>query len=87
MIRVSACAEVTSLAAVNRSIVVGAQQPDGMQVVEPLPIIREGGAVRLANADEQGEPSIVAGDKVVLNGLQRIRPGMLVDAKPAASSE
>lgn len=70
-----------------RSIVVGAQQPDGMQVVEPLPIIREGGAVRLANADEQGEPSIVAGDKVVLNGLQRIRPGMLVDAKPAASSE
>lgn len=70
-----------------RSVRVGAQQPGGLQVVEPLPIVREANGIRLAVGSEPSEPSIALGDKVVLGGLQRIRAGLEVDPKPAGQAE
>lgn len=67
-----------------RPIKPGPIQEDGLQVVEPLKVIRGEGGVRLATGDEKGEDSIVAGDSIVISGLQRIRSGMTVDPKPAA---
>ena len=66
-----------------RPVAVGAIQSDGMQVVEPLSVVRTKDGVRLALPEEKGEPSLKKSDKVVVSGLQRVRPGLTVTAKPA----
>lgn len=71
----------------RRFITTGALQADGMQVVEPLKMIRDSEGMRLARNGENGEPSLTAKDKIVVNGLQRIRPGVTVDPKPAAEEK
>lgn len=66
-----------------RPIQVGPIQADGLQVAIPMPIVRTKEGVRVASSTEKGEPSIALGEKIVLAGLQRIRPGMTVDPQPA----
>jgi multidrug efflux system membrane fusion protein len=67
-----------------RPVTVGSQQPGGMQVVEPVKIVRSKDGLRLARRGEKGEDSITRKDSVVVSGLQRIRPGMKVTPKPAS---
>lgn len=66
-----------------RPIAVGAIQPSGLQVVVPLKIVRTEGKIRLASEGEQGEDSLSVKDRVIVGGLQRVRPGIVVEAKPA----
>jgi multidrug efflux system membrane fusion protein len=61
-----------------RPVEVGATQPGGLQEVIAVPIVRTPQGVRAAEPGEKGEPSITATDQVVISGLQRIRPGMVV---------
>ena len=69
-----------------RPVELGPQQPGGLQVILPLNIVRNKDGVRPAQADEKGEPSLTATDKVIVAGLQRVRSGMTVDPKPAADA-
>lgn len=61
-----------------RPVEAGAMQPGGLQEVIPMLIVRTPQGVRIATAGEKGEPSISATDQIVISGLQRIRPGMVV---------
>ena len=65
----------------NCPIKAGAEQPGGMQVVIPEKIIREKDGIRLANPGEQGEDSLTASDRVIVGGLQFIRPGAKVEIR------
>jgi membrane fusion protein, multidrug efflux system len=65
-----------------RPIEAGALQPNGMQVVNPLKIVRTDKGMRIAGKDEAGEDSLKPGDKVIVTGLQRIRQGMTVETRP-----
>jgi multidrug efflux system membrane fusion protein len=65
-----------------RPVTAGSQQPNGMQVVEPVKVVRTKDGLRLAASGEKGEDSITANDSVVVSGLQRIRPGVKVTPKP-----
>lgn len=65
-----------------RPVEAGPIQPDGRQAVEPLPMVVEGNAPRPAHEGETGEPSIRRGERVVVTGMQRIKPGMMVESKP-----
>ncbi|MBN1908394.1 MAG: efflux RND transporter periplasmic adaptor subunit [Pirellulales bacterium] len=56
-----------------RSVTLGPQQPDGLQVV--LPAEAEPGKKHTA--------PLTAHDRVIVSGLQRVRPGMTVEAQPA----
>lgn len=67
-----------------RPVNVGPQEGDGMQVVEPIKIVRSKEGVRQAQPSEHGEDSLRLGDRVIVSGLQRVRSGMTVDPKPAA---
>jgi RND family efflux transporter MFP subunit len=60
-----------------RPIAVGAPQKGGLRVVMPEKLIRSKEGLRPARPDElaQAEDSIKAGDLIVVNGLQRVRPG------------
>ncbi len=69
----------------QRPINVGQTQAGGMQVVIPEPIVHDGKGVRPATRDEQGEPSLTLSDRVIVGNLQRVRPGMKVEIKPAQS--
>jgi hypothetical protein len=51
-------------------------------VVDPLPIVRGDDGARLAREGESGEPSVRPGERVVVTGMQRTRPGMVVETKP-----
>ncbi|MBI3407843.1 MAG: efflux RND transporter periplasmic adaptor subunit [Planctomycetes bacterium] len=53
----------------------------GMQVIEPLSIVHSEKGVRLAGPGEQGEPSLKAGDLIIVGGLQRARPGAKVEIR------
>jgi multidrug efflux pump subunit AcrA (membrane-fusion protein) len=55
-----------------------------LRVIEPLKIVRAEKGVRLAGPDETGEGSLKAGDRVIVRGLQRVRPGTKVEAKTAS---
>ncbi len=67
-----------------RPINVGEVQAGGMQVVIPQQIVRdEKGGVRLAQADEKGEDSLTENDRIIVGGLQRVRPGMKVEIRAA----
>lgn len=67
-----------------RPVNLGAQQNDGLQVIEPVAIVRSKEGVRMAREGEKGEPSLKAGDQVIVSGLQRVHSGLTVDPKPAA---
>lgn len=58
-----------------RPITVGPEQPDGMQVVLPVEMVRDGDVVRTAKEGEKGFESLTPQDRVVIGGLQKIRPG------------
>jgi membrane fusion protein, multidrug efflux system len=63
-------------------VTLGPQQPEGLQVVQPINIQRTPAGVRFALAGESSESSITADSVIVAEGLQRVRPGVKVDAKP-----
>jgi multidrug efflux system membrane fusion protein len=65
----------------SRPITTGMVEPGGWQVVEPVPIVRDGENLRQAKAGETGEKSLQPGERVIVSGLQRVRPGMVVDPK------
>jgi multidrug efflux pump subunit AcrA (membrane-fusion protein) len=64
-----------------RPIAVGPLQKGGLRVAMPVKIVRDKDGLRLARPEEQdkAEDSITKSDWVVVNGLQRVRPG--VDVK------
>ena len=57
---------------------------DGLtSLIEPIMMVKTAdGSVRPAEKGEKGEPSLKEKERVVVGGLQRIRPGMKVTAKP-----
>jgi multidrug efflux system membrane fusion protein len=65
-----------------RPVTLGEQQPGGLVVVEPVPVMRTEKGVQAVRPGEKGEPSLKAGERVVVTGLQRVRPGVTVDARP-----
>jgi len=74
-----------------RPVTLGAQQPDELQVVTPVKMVRTKDGLRPAG--EQPTPkgktvdSIGRNDRVIVGGLQRVQPGMRVDPHPAAKKE
>jgi len=66
----------------SRTITTGPVETGGWQVVEPVKLMREGESLRQAKAGEAGEDSLRPGERVIVSGLQRVRPGMVVDPKP-----
>jgi len=68
-----------------RPIKVGEVQPDNLQVAMPEQIVSDANGIRIAKPDEKGaEPSLAAGDRIIIGGLQRIHPGMKVEIQPSA---
>jgi RND family efflux transporter MFP subunit len=63
----------------RRYVELGAEQPGGLQVVEPAKDTGEGNG---GQPEEQAAPPLAAGDQVIVTGLQRIQPGLTVEAKP-----
>lgn len=63
-----------------RPVKLGPELPDGRQAVEPVTIIRTEKGIQVGG-DHLGEPSLTEKDRVIVSGLQRVRPGMVVDAK------
>jgi membrane fusion protein, multidrug efflux system len=74
-----------------RPVTLGAEQSDGWQVVAPVKMVRSTHGLRpLDSGETTSEPtveSLVANDRVIVGGLQQVRPGMAVDAKPISSGE
>ncbi len=66
-----------------RPVELGDEQPGGLQEVVPLKVVRTDEGVRLAATGEEGKDSIARGEMVVVSGLQRVRPGLTVEPKPA----
>ena len=65
-----------------RPIKAGPIQPDGRQLVEPIPVMRDEHGVRPALDSEKGEDSIKEGDSVIVSGMQRVRAGDVVQPHP-----
>jgi hypothetical protein len=61
-----------------RPVNVGAMQKGGLRVVMPVKLFRDKDGLRLAKPDEmdKAEDSISKSDWVIVNGLQRVRPGL-----------
>jgi len=74
-----------------RPVTVGSEQPDGWQVVFPEKMVRTKDGLRpLAPGETTSEPtieSLAVNDRVVVGGLQQVRPGAIVEAKPLAPGE
>jgi multidrug efflux system membrane fusion protein len=70
----------------RRSIELGAEQPGGLQVVEPAKDASNGDSGQSEGAGEQAETAIKAGEQVIVTGLQRIHPGMTVEPKALESA-
>jgi RND family efflux transporter MFP subunit len=74
-----------------RPVTVGSEQPDGWQVVFPEKMVRTKDGLRpLAPGETTSEPtveSLAANDRIVVGGLQQVRPGTIVEAKPLAPGE
>ena len=66
-----------------RPITLGTELPGGQQAVNSVRIVRSGKDFRLAKEGEKGEDSLKVGEQVIVGGLQKVRPGMTVEAKPA----
>jgi RND family efflux transporter MFP subunit len=60
-----------------RPVMAGSLQKGGLRVVMPVKIFRDKEGLRLAKPDEmdKSEDSVSKSDWVIVNGLQRIRPG------------
>ena len=69
-----------------RPVTIGPTEGE-LQVTEPIAIIRSDKGVRAAEANESGEPSLKVGERVIVGGLQRVRPGLKVEAKDADLEE
>lgn len=69
-----------------RPVTTGPEEAGGMQVIEPLKIVREEGVVRMANESEKGEDSLTPNDRIIVGGLQKVRPGDTVIPKPLERS-
>jgi len=63
-----------------RPVQIGPAQKGGLRVVFPVKLVRGKDGIRMAKPDEKGpiEDSIKATDWVIVNGLQRARPGLEV---------
>jgi multidrug efflux system membrane fusion protein len=70
-----------------RPVNAGPIQPNGMQVVEPVKIVQTEKGYHLAGKNESGEDSLKPSDKVIVSGLQRVRQGITVEARPYAAGE
>ncbi|HEX4000012.1 MAG TPA: efflux RND transporter periplasmic adaptor subunit [Pirellulales bacterium] len=74
-----------------RPVIQGAEQADGWQVVVPKKMVQTNEGLRPLEAGETtSEPtvdSLRADDRVVVGGLQQVRPGMIVNAKPIPPGE
>lgn len=71
----------------QRPVVAGPIQSDGRQLVEPVMVVREELGYRPVHRGEDGQPSIKAGDRIIVGGLQRVRSGAPVETKPYISDE
>jgi multidrug efflux system membrane fusion protein len=71
----------------ERVVELGSQQPGGLQAVIPIKMVRTSEGLRRADESTTGgEPtvdSITANDQVVVGGLQRVRPSMVVRTRDA----
>jgi multidrug efflux system membrane fusion protein len=65
----------------KRPVNLGSIQPDGLQEVIPVKMVRTEKGTRPAHDQEQGVDSLRPGDEVVVSGLQRVREGMSVTPK------
>lgn len=72
-----------------RPVTLGAQQPDGLQVVIPVKMIRAKDGLRQADektaAGEKTIDSIRLGERVIVGGLQFVHSGMHVTPRPIES--
>ena len=72
-----------------RTIELGAQQPDGLQVVIPVKMIRTKTGMRPADKNappgEKTFDSIRLGERIIVGGLQFVQAGMHVTPKPVAA--
>jgi RND family efflux transporter MFP subunit len=66
-----------------RPVELGAEQPGGLQVIEPIKMVKAEDGSHAAGPGDQGEPSLKAGESVIVGGLQRVRPGLTVEPKAA----
>jgi multidrug efflux system membrane fusion protein len=72
----------------KRPVDVGDMQPNAMQEVIPQQIVLEKGGYRPAVGEEKAQPSLTKNDRVIVGGLQRVRPGSKADIrKPEQSAE
>lgn len=72
-----------------RVVELGPQQPGGMQVVFPTKMVRTKDGLRPADetaaAGAEVKDSLQASDRIIVGGLQLVRPGVSVDATEIAS--
>jgi RND family efflux transporter MFP subunit len=66
-----------------RPIDVGQVEDGGLQVVIPVKIVSDTQDARRAKEGEQGEDSLTDKDRIIIGGLQRVRPDMKVEIKPS----
>jgi membrane fusion protein, multidrug efflux system len=69
-----------------RLVTLGAQQPDGLQVVQPVKMVRTKEGLLADAATAPGSPtvdSITGDDRVIVSGIQRVKPGVQVALRPA----
>jgi multidrug efflux system membrane fusion protein len=62
-----------------RPVELGAHQPDGLRAIEPVKVVRTDKGIRKAESGEKGEDSLTKDERVVVSGLQRVRPGLEVE--------
>ncbi len=74
-----------------RPITLGAQQPDGLQVVIPAKMVRTKDGLRQADkktsAGGKTIDSIKLGERIIVGGLQFVHAGMHVRPKPIESND
>lgn len=68
-----------------RPVELGSKQGDALQVVLPVPMVHTDKGLRaagdLASDDRKMVPSISTKDRILVSGLQRVRPGMKVQPR------
>jgi hypothetical protein len=62
-----------------RPVQLGAHQPDGLRAIEPVKVVRTDKGIRKAESGEKGEDSLTKDERVIVSGLQRVRPGLEVE--------
>jgi multidrug efflux system membrane fusion protein len=70
-----------------RPVEVGPAQPDGWRVITPIKMVRTAEGLQPAAPGQAGEDSLTVKDRVIVSGLQRVRPGMKVEPKDAKAVE